>query len=275
MFNRKKAQKMQNIVAKSSIELDYIIGDHLGRGQFGITKTATSIKTGEKVAVKIITKSSLKKNLKNGKVSPEERLLREVNLLKLCNHPNIAKYIDFYADEFHYYIVMEYLKDGELFDYIIKFSDGLPTDKVRKIFAQVLSVVEYCHGNLIAHRDIKPENILLKDADNLTIKLIDFGLANYVRTDGLHNSFCGSPEYTDPEILNKEEYNPLKADIWSIGVLLHALATGSYPYKEKNILKAAIEYKIDLSHVRDADLADLLSKILVRPNDRFGIPEIY
>ena len=270
-YKVKKALRMQNLVAKINIKNDYDIGTVIGSGTYGDTVIATDRKTGEKVAIKVINKDNLKKNL-DPAACPEDRMMREINLVKLCNHPNIIRCIDFYVDDATYYFVMEYVSGGELYEHIT--TKDITMNQARKIFAQLVSCIEYCHGNLITHRDIKPENILLSNADDLSIKLIDFGLANYIKTTGLHNSFCGSPEYAAPEIILRKEYNPMKVDIWSIGIILNILVTGGYPWADKSMLKSITEYKFTFEDVGDNSLVDLLQKIFVPPEERITIKKI-
>ena len=177
---------------------------------------------------------------------------------------------------------MEYIKYGDMFDFINKKSKcKLNIDDARKIFCQLISCIEYCHGNLISHRDIKLENILIFDEENLLIKITDFGLSNYIKVDSLHNTACGSLEYAAPEIINGENYNPMKSDIWSMGVVLYCMVTGNFPWssslEKKNFLLTDVteikNHKI-YNTIGDEKLKDLLSKIFVPASERISINEL-
>lgn len=260
--------------SKKYLENDYRLGKVLGRGQFGVIKLATCLKTGKEVAVKIISKDDLKKTLKN---DAKEKLLREINIMKICDHPHIVKYIDFYTDDSQYYIVMEYVKCGDLFEIILRAKNFSISD-VRKVFCQMISAMEYCHGNLIAHRDIKLENILVADKKEILVKIADFGLSNYIKTDALHNTACGSLEYAAPEILMKSTYNPIRSDIWSMGVVLYTMATQCFPWGGSliDIRNRIINCDYDKNHIShlDNDLKDLLSKIFVPAENRITINQM-
>lgn len=278
---------------KKDIEADYEFGKKtLGNGKFGIVKKAKERVSGRKVAIKIINKSNLKKHAL-GLLSDEieNTLIREVNIMKMLNHPHIVKYLDFYDDVENFYIVMKKVKYGALLDYItqkLEKSKTLSLDDARKIFAQLLSAVEYCHGHLIGHRDLKLENILISNKNKLKIKLIDFGLANYIKIDELHRTNCGSLDYAAPEIIDDQPYNPIMIDIWSLGVILYSMIFGCFPWGS-NVQYDIVNYNyntnvisemlLEVSHNQEllidyVNLRDLLSKIFVPPNERFTLTEI-
>jgi len=200
----------------------YDIGKTLGHGSFGKVKLATHIRTKEKVAIKFMRhhKFTTAQQLENSR--------REIDIMKLLNHPNIVKLIDVVDknDEGTTFLIVEYVVGGELFDYIV--ANGVVKEKeARQFFRQIVSAVEYCHANLIVHRDLKPENLLL-DADG-NIKISDFGLSNMIEPGKLLDSFCGSPLYAAPEILLAERYVGPPVDVWSMGVILYALLCGHLP----------------------------------------------
>ena len=123
---------------------------------------------------------------------------------------------------------MEYVDGGELFHYVDE-RKGLPEDETVYIFRQIVSALLYCHRLLICHRDLKPENILLNQKD-LTVKLIDFGMAALQPEGRLLSTPCGSPHYAAPEVVSSRPYDGTQADVWSCGVILYVMLTGTTPY---------------------------------------------
>jgi serine/threonine protein kinase len=253
----------------------YKLGKLINTGASGSVYKGKHIATDSRVAIKIIKSTNDKDN---------QAIEKETNILKLCDHPHIVNYMDYYSEcldnvNTTHYIVMEYVTHGELFDYLLK-SQRLDERKCRKIIGQLVSALEYCHGNLITHRDIKLENILVHHKKKLHIKLADFGLANNVNLDTLHRTKCETPQYVAPEIITAElnGYNPMGADIWSLGVVLCTLSEGCFPWesdKPADIMKEIVEYKYEYRTDFSDGLNDLLSHILVVDiNDRYSLSQI-
>lgn len=256
---------------KGSIDDDYDIGDKLGEGEFGVVRAAKSRKTGEHVAIKTISKNSLKTRKNAAK-----NFIRETNIMKLCNHPHVVKYISCYQDDYHYYIVMECLNGGDLLEYINE-TGGLEEEKCKHVCAQIISGLEYMHGNLFAHRDLKLENILISNKKTMSIKLTDFGMANYIKVGSFHNTFCGSIHYSAPEIHANEKYNPIKSDLWSFGVIMYGLLVGQFPWSTDNMfdtIKDIKSYKFKDSSKLSDEARDLLGKIFTSPKKRYPISRI-
>lgn len=232
--------------------------------------TTTGTTTGTaKVAVKIIKKKS--------KSTKEEHIKREVANLRSINHTHIVKCFDLIQDEKKYYIIMEYIKGSELLDVILSKSRGLSEDKSKKYFAQLISAVSYCHSQFISHRDLKPENIIIDKNDN--IKLIDFGLSTRMHADGSgHDTWCGSPMYSPPEIFSQDTYKSPQIDIWSLGIILYAMLTATLPFGGRDDVELMTriqncKYKIPIHMPLLA--ADLIMKILKKnPEDRISLVQI-
>lgn len=102
----------------------------------------------------------------------------------------------------------------------------LPEPEAYQIFSQVLSAVRYLHRQGICHRDLKMTNLLIDESN--TVKLIDFGFADYA--NGVLNSYCGTPAYMAPELMDRREYRGKQVDIWALGVILFKMLTGDYPF---------------------------------------------
>eukprot|EP00923_Selenidium_pygospionis_P035508 GHVN01061944.1.p1 GENE.GHVN01061944.1~~GHVN01061944.1.p1 ORF type:complete len:505 (+),score=94.94 GHVN01061944.1:247-1761(+) len=203
----------------------------LGKGSFGEVINCKDKTTGNECAVKVISKRSLKKN------SSSSALLREVQLLKELDHPNIMKLFEFFEDSGYYYLVGELYTGGELFDEIINRRRFNEADAAR-IVKQVLSGITYMHKNKIVHRDLKPENLLLESkSKDALIKIIDFGLSTHFDAKKMKDKI-GTAYYIAPEVLHST-YDE-KCDVWSIGVILYILLSGCPPFygsSEYEILK--------------------------------------
>ncbi|MED6171211.1 SNF1- protein kinase catalytic subunit alpha kin10 [Stylosanthes scabra] len=169
---------------------NYKLGKTLGIGSFGKVKIAEHVLTGHKVAIKILNRRKIKN------MEMEEKVRREIKILRLFMHPHIIRLYEVVETPTDIYVVMEYVKSGELFDYIVE-KGRLPEDEARNFFQQIISGVEYCHRNMVVHRDLKPENLLLDSRRN--VKIADFGLSNIMRDGHFLKTSCGSPNYAAPE----------------------------------------------------------------------------
>lgn len=128
-------------------------------------------------------------------------------------------------------LVMEYAAGGELYDYLSE-RKVLTEEEARRIFRQIATACYYCHKHKICHRDLKLENILLDENNNA--KIADFGLSNVFDGTRLLNTFCGSPLYASPEIVEGTPYHGPEVDCWSLGVLLYTLVYGAMPFDGSN-----------------------------------------
>ncbi|KAJ0259107.1 CDPK-related kinase 3 [Hirschfeldia incana] len=205
----------------------YELGKEVGRGHFGHTCSGRG-KKGEikdrPVAVKIISKAKMTTAI------AIEDVRREVKLLKsLSGHKHLIRYYDACEDANNVYIVMELCEGGELLDRILARGGKYPEDDAKAIVVQILNVVSFCHLQGVVHRDLKPENFLFtSSSEDSDLKLIDFGLSDFVKPDERLNDIVGSAYYVAPEVLHRS-YS-LEADIWSIGVITYILLCGSRPF---------------------------------------------
>lgn len=205
----------------------------------------------------------------------EDKLKREIKILKLCMHPHIIRLYEVIETATDVYVVTEYSSGGELFDYIVE-RGRLMEAEARRFFQQIISGVQYCHKHMVAHRDLKPENLLLDEQSN--VKIADFGLSNCMRDGWFLKTSCGSPNYAAPEVISGKLYAGPEVDIWSCGVIVYALLCGSLPFDDESIpylfrkIKGGI-YVLP-SYLSDSS-RDLISKMLVTdPLKRINMDEI-
>ncbi|XP_076942814.1 SNF1-related protein kinase catalytic subunit alpha KIN10-like [Bidens hawaiensis] len=248
---------------------NYKLGKTLGIGSFGKVKVAEHGLTGHKVAIKILNRRKIKN------MDMEEKVRREIKILRLFMHPHIILLYEVIETASDIYLVMEYVKSGELFDYIVE-RGRLQEDEGRKFFQQMISGVEYCHRNMVAHRDLKPENLLLDAKCN--VKLADFGLSNIMRDGHFLKTSCGSPNYAAPEVISGKLYAGPEVDVWSCGVILYALLCGTLPFDDENIPNLFKKIKGGIytlpSHLSPG-ARDLIPRMLVvDPMKRITIPDI-
>jgi serine/threonine protein kinase len=204
-----------------------------------------------------------------------DRFEQEVRLLPSLIHPNIVHFEEIVFDPELIYLVMEYCSQGDLFSHIV--SNGLfPEARARDIFQQIAEAIRYIHDRDIAHRDLKPENILLDR--HFTAKLADFGLCHVAASKSLLRTPCGSPFYAPPEIIANHDYDGKSADIWSLGVLLFTMVTGSLPWSSENqteLFRQIREADIEIPATLSPALQELLAKMLERnPGKRSTIAEV-
>eukprot|EP00249_Psilotum_nudum_P020467 c27717_g1_i3 orf=184-1776(-) len=248
---------------------NYKMGKTLGIGSFGKVKIAEHAFTGYKVAIKILNKRKIKA------MEMEEKVRREIKIFKLFTHPHIIRLYEVIDTQTDIFVVMEYVKSGELFDYIVE-KGRLSEDEARRFFQQIISGVEYCHRNMVVHRDLKPENLLLDSKSN--VKIADFGLSNVMRDGHFLKTSCGSPNYAAPEVISGKLYAGPEVDVWSCGVILYALLCGSLPFDDENIPNLFKKIKGGIytlpSHLSPG-ARDLIPRmLLVDPMKRVTIAEI-
>ena len=207
------------------VEKYYKIQKIIGKGAFGVVYKAFELCSGRIVAIKQIPVDS--KNKKH--------VIKEIELLKGLDHPNIVKYYNYLKEEDNIYIIMEYLEGGTLKQYIEKSSQNINEDIAREIIRQLLSALSYLHYLCdICHRDIKPENIMFPEKNNISyIKLLDFGLSTNEFETKLKMQNCGTLTYMAPEQISNLRYSK-GVDIWSVGIVLYMLLNkGKNPFYKK------------------------------------------
>uniref|UniRef100_A0A1I7WWY1 Serine/threonine-protein kinase kin-29 n=1 Tax=Heterorhabditis bacteriophora TaxID=37862 RepID=A0A1I7WWY1_HETBA len=246
----------------------YQVGRVIGRGNFATVRLARHEIAKTKVALKMVDKTAI----------DEENLLkveREIRILKSIEHPHIIKLYEVIRTDRYIYIVTEYCSGGELYEVLIE-RGRTAEDEAKRWFGQVSSALAYLHQRGVVHRDLKAENVLLDKNNN--IKIIDFGFSNLQMPNQLLNTWCGSPPYAAPELLLGKEYDGLKADIWSLGVLLYILVTGGFPFPGDSVDKlkrAVLSGQVKIPYWVSVECADLIRKMLVlNPLKRYGINNV-
>uniref|UniRef100_A0A673CGM2 non-specific serine/threonine protein kinase n=1 Tax=Sphaeramia orbicularis TaxID=375764 RepID=A0A673CGM2_9TELE len=173
------------------------------------------------------------------------------------------------------YLVMEYASGGEVFDYLVAHG-RMKEKEARAKFRQIVSAVEYCHQKRIVHRDLKAENLLL-DAD-MNIKIADFGFSNEFTLGSKLDTFCGSPPYAAPELFQGKKYDGPEVDVWSLGVILYTLVSGSLPFDGQNLKELrerVLRGKYRIPFYMSTDCENLLKKLLVlNPGKRSSLQQI-
>ncbi|XP_022707269.1 MAP/microtubule affinity-regulating kinase 3-like isoform X2 [Varroa jacobsoni] len=228
----------------------------IGKGNFAKVKLARHLPTNKEVAIKIIDKTQLNQ-------SSLQKLFREVRIMKMLSHPNIVKLYQVIETEKTLYLVMEYASGGEVFDYLVAHG-RMKEKEARAKFRQIVSAVQYCHQKRIIHRDLKAENLLL-DAE-MNIKIADFGFSNEFVPGQKLDTFCGSPPYAAPELFQGKKYDGPEVDVWSLGVILYTLVSGSLPFDGANLKELrerVLRGKYRIPFYMSTDCESLLKKFLV------------
>jgi len=212
----------------------YKILSFLGEGSYGKVFKAREISTGRVLAVKKIQI--------NNSLTKYKKTIKEINLLKNLDHPNIVKFYDFFEEEDNIYLMMEFLEGCTLKQYIQK-TEVISENNARIIIKQLLTALSYLHYACdICHRDIKPENIMFKEKNDInSLKLLDFGLSleNFESKNYLEN--CGTLVYMAPELLINNIKYTKGVDVWSVGIILYMLLMkGKNPFYNRGDSKETV-----------------------------------
>ncbi|KAL4213766.1 kinase-like domain-containing protein [Rhizopus microsporus] len=246
---------------KGTFESRYIKLHTLGSGNFGKVYLVEEKATGKLCAAKVVDKKIFKAGDQKLHAEREQKICE--TFAKRLTHKHIVQIYDVFTEQDFIYIIMEYVEGGELF-HKIREQKRLNERLARKWFREIIEAVDYIHDNNIVHRDLKPENVLINNASQ--VQLCDFGFGNMVkqRRDIL-STYCGSPFYAAPEMVTATPYEGPPADLWSCGVILFAMLTGSLPFQADQMpelfrkIKAG-EYQIPSQTPSKA--ADLIRRLL-------------
>ena len=265
---------------QTSLDERFTFLKQAGKGTYGTAWIAEDKTNGERVIIKAINKATTKR----------ADFKRELKYSKhLGKHANIiSTHETAFETKTSYVMVQDYAPGGDLFD-AIEPEVGLPEHKARKYIYQIAKAVEFMHSKKLVHRDIKPENIVLGDKEGSFVKLIDFGMT--LRFGTHVPRICGSIPYTPPEICSAPEergfFAESSCDVWSVGVLLFCMLTGSFPWEQATLSDPNyyefVQWQTGIT-IRpprmwqnfSPRLMSLFNQLLAMdPRDRCGIKEVY
>lgn len=247
---------------------DFDIITVIGQGSFGKVVQCRLKRDGRVFAMKMLNKKSI---IERGEV---EHTKAEKAILQSIQHPFLMCLHHSFQTSDKLYLVMDYVNGGELF-YHLQQEHTFDNQRAKFYAAQIVLGLEYLHNRGIIYRDLKPENLLLDSDGN--IKMTDFGLSK----QGLNsskdrtNTFCGTPEYLAPEVLQGRDYGKA-VDWWSLGTLIYEMLTGLPPFYDEDVQKMyglKLTADLEIPAEMDKDAADLVRKLLDRnPETRMQEP---
>ena len=269
---------VENKAYETSLDERYAFIRQAGKGTYGTTWIAVDKESKKKVAVKAISKSGTSKTAFKRELKYSKHLSKHQNI--------ITTHETAFETKTSYVMVQDYAPGGDLFD-AIEPEVGLPESKARLYFGQIAKALEYMHAKKLVHRDLKPENVVLGDVEGSFVQLIDFGMT--LRTGTHVARVCGSIPYTPPEICNASEeagfFVEPSCDVWSAGVLLFCMLTGSFPWEQATMSDGNFAEFVCWQTGQGGiprmwqdfspQLLELFSKLLaLDPNDRCNIREV-
>eukprot|EP01025_Chloroclados_australasicus_P050636 TRINITY_DN5843_c0_g4_i1.p1 TRINITY_DN5843_c0_g4~~TRINITY_DN5843_c0_g4_i1.p1 ORF type:complete len:418 (-),score=37.78 TRINITY_DN5843_c0_g4_i1:829-1938(-) len=299
---------------KSEVEsmgkYEFLESPYLGEGGFGTVMKVKHKHTQEMLALKVLSKQKITRDITTrNREEKKKRIIREILHQKsLSGHPLIVELKEVFLTESYICIVMEFAQGGNMFSYVtqcIMHNAALTESEARGWFQQLIVGLDFCHKHKIINRDIKLENTLrvfdpagrrpgwwgqkskLGDDDEhyWYLKICDFGYSKHLELNSLPSSRVGSLPYASPEVLYLEAgqtYDGEKRDVWSCGVMLYCLLTGSYPFDPRKyptpILFERIhdaEYRWPVDFTGSQEVRDLVARMLIPdPNARCSLEEI-
>ena len=263
----------KEFIPKGEIQITkYKKGQFLGKGGFAKCYEFSCLKNKKLFAGKIITRSSL------GKSSAKKRLLREIQIQKSLNHPQIVKLEHYFEDEENIYLLLE-LCQNQTLSQLLKYRKTLTEIEVQCYTIQLINALIYLHDNKIIHRDLKLKNLFLND--KMELKVGDFGLSTKLDFEGERKrKVCGTLNYIAPEMLNGKTGYSYKVDIWSLGVIIYTLIIGKAPFESRDTKTIYRRIKMNNYYfpesIKISEAAkDLISQILIAdPSKRPSLAQI-
>lgn len=258
----------------------YEIIDDIGEGKFGVVKLGVHKNTKLRVAIKTIKKENLKTK------QDQELVKSEIDIMKLCRHPNIVSLLDHFENSEYIFIVMEYIQGGDLTKYVQKYYGGksnktLPEKRVAELMKQLASGLEYLHNYGIIHRDLKPDNLMMTERTiNGEVKIMDFGLSKMMHHDEKVADGFGTLSFVAPEVLIRKPYNK-QVDVWSLGVIIFNLISGDLPFDDpsdneeiiaRKVVYSDIDFKNKVWEKVSREIKQVITECLIKdPEKRISI----
>lgn len=239
----------------------YQIIREIGKGGFGECWLARHRLTGCMVVAKSLER-----------VPNCNAVQKEVDLWSGLNHERIIRLYEVISVDCQTVVICEFAERGDLFNLMTRHPSGLPETEAMNLFYQVCEAVQFLHGRNIAHRDIKLENVFITRKGH--VKLGDFGFAAKLMPGEVCQEWMGSTEYSAPEVLNNEPYDPLLADSWSLGIMLFTLLKGYCPFsrveddcrgvfdRERIVKKRIIDYDLTFPDDISLPIKEILQGLL-------------
>ena len=261
---------VNNRIAEDLDKHGYDTVELIGNGGFGQCYLVNSRRYNMPFACKVMPMMSLKSDLR-------QVFENEVDALIHVIHHNIIQVYEYFSTESYMYMILEYCPNGDLSKYVRKHGPFQNDQELLRTLSMMLSALKYLESENITHNDIKPENFLIDNYGR--IKLTDFGLTKTKFHHGqLTNDFRGSLIYCAPEIIENKAYDPYKSQIWSFGVTVFFLATGSIPFKGTSIheIKTAIatgSFKLPI-HLPSVVKQVILRCLRIEPQTRTSFAEL-
>ena len=248
----------------------YRVGKLIGKGAFGKVVSGMQKLTGCNVALKAIDKEYLADE------NHRRKVFQEIFILNKFRHRRIVKILEVFESENHLLIAMEYAPGGDLLQYV-KSRHRLPESEARPLFHQIIEGALAIHNTGVLHRDFKLDNILL-NSDKSHIKICDFGVSRVMRRGQKVSEQCGTPAYIAPEIIADHGYEGFYSDIWSLGVCLYAMVSGSVPFKAaslRELHKLVLTARYQMPEGLTREVKDLIEKMLhLVPSRRITLEEV-
>jgi len=223
---KKVYDALQSISDNYDIHEYYKFTNQISEGAYGIVYKGFNKATYQPVAIKRIKKDEL---------TDEQLELQknEIEVLKVGQHPNVIQMIDVFESLTSIYLVLEYMPGGDLYDYLKDRNFQISEERAMALFFDIAKGVQYLHSLGIVHRDLKLENIMMSDNSKDAVpRVVDFGLVTMMGPQQKANETLGTLAYAAPEVIQSKSYDA-KCDVWSLGVVLHLLLVGSYPFMDK------------------------------------------
>ncbi|KYN50318.1 Myosin light chain kinase, smooth muscle [Cyphomyrmex costatus] len=246
----------------------YDVLEELGKGRYGVVRKVIERPTGMNFAAKFI---------KTMKAKDREQVREEIKIMNALRHPKLLLLTAAYEKPRETVLITEYISGGELFERVVA-DDFTLTERDSILFMrQICQGVEYMHQNKIVHLDLKPENIMCRTRTSHQIKLIDFGLAQTLKSDTPIRVLFGTPEFISPEIIS---YEPIgtESDMWSVGVICYVLLTGLSPFMGDNdaetfanITRADYDLDDDAFDAISNDAKNFISGLFIKRKELTGL----